>query len=217
MYRVFVLYALSGFISLGYQVSWFRIVTDWFGSTNLTFALVICNFVGGLGAGALLSDRVTRLVAGRFRFTDGLRVYGMIELSVGVAATKYVAKVASGHAKPDGLTIVAAEDAVAWLAPMPVARLWGAGPKTQARMNNLGLNTIADVANADPDMLSDKLGHAGDHFFALAHARDPRRVQTHRVARSMGSDRTLHNDVVSRREILQHLKRCARSRIVPTN
>jgi hypothetical protein len=60
MYRVFVLYALSGFISLGYQVSWFRIVTDWFGSTNLSFALVICNFDGGLGAGVLLSDLFPR-------------------------------------------------------------------------------------------------------------------------------------------------------------
>ena len=134
---------------------------------------------------------------------------GGLTASVGVAATKYVAKVASGHAKPDGLTVVTAEDAVSWLAPMPVARLWGAGPKTQARLHALGLNTIADVASAEVDMLIDKLGQAGSHFFDLAHARDPRRVQTHRVARSMGSDRTLQKDVVEKSEILEHLKRSA--------
>jgi DNA polymerase-4 len=134
---------------------------------------------------------------------------GGLTASVGIAATKYVAKVASDHAKPDGLTIVTADEAVAWLAPMSVARLWGAGPKTQARLRELGLNTIADVAAADPEMLRDKLGHAGSHFFDLAHARDPRRVENHRVARSMGSDRTLTNDVVERSEICQHLRRSA--------
>lgn len=134
---------------------------------------------------------------------------GGLTASVGVAATKYVAKVASAYAKPDGMTIVAAEEAAAWLAPMSVARLWGAGPITQARMKALGLNTIADVANADPEMLIDKLGHAGRHFYELAHARDPRRVQTRRVARSMGSDRTLRKDVIAKSEICQHLRRSA--------
>ena len=62
MRRVFLLYALSDFISLGYQVAWFRILVDWFGSTNLTFVLVVCNFIGGLGGGALLSERITRLL-----------------------------------------------------------------------------------------------------------------------------------------------------------
>ena len=134
---------------------------------------------------------------------------GGLTASVGVGATKYVAKVASGHAKPDGLTIVTADEAVAWLAPMSVARLWGAGPKTQAQLRALGLNTIGDVASADLEMLRDKLGHAGNHFYELAHARDPRRVESQRVARSMGSDRTLKEDVVSRSDICQHLRRSA--------
>ena len=136
-------------------------------------------------------------------------VTGGLTASVGVASSKYVAKVASGHAKPDGLTIVAAEEAISWLAPMPVARLWGAGPKTQARMQELGLNIIADIAAADPEMLIDQLGHAGRRFFELAHARDPRTVQNHRAARSMSSDRTLKNDVVAVSEIRQHLRRSA--------
>ena len=91
MRRVFPLYALSGFISLGYQVAWFRICIDWFGSTNLTFALVVCNFIGGLGCGALLSRRITRLLTDRTGIGDKLRLYGLIELLVGVAALLTVA------------------------------------------------------------------------------------------------------------------------------
>ena len=91
MRRVFPLYALSGFISLGYQVAWFRIFVDWFGSTNLTFALVVCSFIGGLGCGALLSQRITRLLADRTGIRDKLRLYGLIELLVGVSALVTVA------------------------------------------------------------------------------------------------------------------------------
>ena len=91
MRRVFPLYALSGFISLGYQVAWFRICIDWFGSTNLTFALVVCNFIGGLGCGALLSRRIIRLLTDRTGIGDKLRLYGLIELLVGVSALLTVA------------------------------------------------------------------------------------------------------------------------------
>jgi spermidine synthase len=83
---LFLLYALSGFISLGYQVAWFRIFVDWFGSTNLTFALVVCNFIGGLGCGALLSQRITGLLAKWSGISDKLRLYGLVELLVGVGA-----------------------------------------------------------------------------------------------------------------------------------
>ena len=84
--RVFALYCLSGFVSLGYQVAWFRIYVDQFGATNLTFALVLCNFTGGLGAGALLSRRLSRTLARRLQLTDHLRVYGVVEIIVGVTA-----------------------------------------------------------------------------------------------------------------------------------
>ncbi|MCY4605265.1 MAG: hypothetical protein OXE49_13630, partial [Gemmatimonadetes bacterium] len=91
MRRVFPLYALSGFISLGYQVAWFRIFIDWFGSTNLTFALVVCSFIGGLGCGALLSQRISRLLTDRTGIGDRLRLYGLIELLVGASALVTVA------------------------------------------------------------------------------------------------------------------------------
>ncbi|MDJ0786772.1 MAG: hypothetical protein QNK05_08175 [Myxococcota bacterium] len=84
MIRIFLLYALSGFVSLGYQVSWFRIFADWFGSTSLVFAVVVINFVGGLGIGALLSSRVSGFLS-RIGLHDRLRAYGAVELLVGTS------------------------------------------------------------------------------------------------------------------------------------
>jgi spermidine synthase len=86
MIRVFLAYALSGFVALGYQVVWFRLFPDWFGSTSLSFALVVCNFIGGLGAGSLASRPVTKWIARVAGIADALRLYGMIELLVAVAA-----------------------------------------------------------------------------------------------------------------------------------
>jgi DNA polymerase-4 len=101
------------------------------------------------------------------RLKEAVReVTGGLMASVGLSATKYVAKVASACRKPDGLTVVPPEEAKAWLAPLPVSWLWGAGPKTQARLHLLGLHTIGDVADADVKLLSTKLGSAGLHFRA---------------------------------------------------
>lgn len=86
MLRLFLLYALSGFVSLGYQVAWFRIFTDWFGSTNLTFALVVCCFIGGLGLGALWSKPVTDWFGRLLKIDSRLRLYGLIELLVSATA-----------------------------------------------------------------------------------------------------------------------------------
>lgn len=83
---VYVLYGLSGFVSLGYQVSWFRIFVDQFGSSNLTFVLVICNFLGGLGAGALLSKTLSKQLAGVLKLDGPLRVYGVVEILVAVTS-----------------------------------------------------------------------------------------------------------------------------------
>jgi predicted membrane-bound spermidine synthase len=80
--RIFLLYAISGFVSLGYQIAWFRIFTDWFGSTNLTFALVVSNFIGGLAVGAVLSERITVFLCERTRLGERLRLYGLVELLV---------------------------------------------------------------------------------------------------------------------------------------
>ena len=146
---------------------------------------------------------IGRQIKERVRKATGLNV------SVGVASTKYVAKVASAHDKPDGLTVVPPTGAVGWLAPLPVSRLWGAGPKTVPRLLELGLATIGDVANADAAFLVERLGATGAHFYELAHARDPRRVRGSRAAKSIGSDRTLGEDISQPEEIERHLRRAA--------
>ena len=130
-------------------------------------------------------------------------------ISVGVSATKYVAKVASAHDKPNGLTVVPPDDAIAWLAPLPIKRLWGVGVKTAPKLLALGLATIGDVAAASPAFLSANLGNSGLHFQELANARDPRRVSRGRSAQSVGSDRTLSKDVTCKEDIVRHLRRSA--------
>ena len=134
---------------------------------------------------------------------------GGLTASVGLSATKYVAKVASACQKPDGLTVVPPEEAKAWLAPLPVSWLWGAGPKTQARLHQLGLHTIGDVAQADQRFLSAKLGSAGLHFHTLAQAEDPRPVIGRRASKSIGSEHTLDEDVREKADIKFHLRRSA--------
>ena len=134
---------------------------------------------------------------------------GGLTASVGLSATKYVAKVASACQKPDGLTVVPPEEAKAWLAPLPVSWLWGAGPKTQARLHQLGLHTIGDVAHADPRFLFAKLGNAGLHFHTLAQAEDPRAVIGRRASKSLGSENTLDEDVHDKADIRFHLRRSA--------
>jgi DNA polymerase-4 len=134
---------------------------------------------------------------------------GGLTASVGLSATKYVAKVASACQKPDGLTVVPAEEAKSWLAPLSVSWLWGAGPKTQARLHQLGLHTIGDVAHADPRFLSTKLGSTGVHFHTLAQAEDPRAVIGRQASKSIGSEHTLNEDVHDKADIGFHLRRSA--------
>jgi len=105
--------------------------------------------------------------------------------------------------------VVPPEEAKAWLAPFPVSRLWGAGPKTQARLHNLGLQTIGDVANTDPQFLSARLGSAGLHFHTLAQAEDPRPVIGRRASKNIGSEHTLDKDVREKADIKLHLRRSA--------
>jgi DNA polymerase-4 len=134
---------------------------------------------------------------------------GGLTVSVGFSSTKYVAKVASGHRKPDGLTIVPPAAAKSWLAPLPVSRLWGAGPKAEARLVALGFRTIGDVAAADPKLLSAKLGKLGVDFHTLAQAQDPREVVGGRSSKSLGSEHTLDKDIRDAAAIKLHLRRAA--------
>jgi DNA polymerase IV len=134
---------------------------------------------------------------------------GGLTVSVGISGTKYVAKVASAHRKPDGLTIVSPDRAREWLAPQPVAVLWGAGPKLQGRLADLGLMTVAQIAVADPQWLVAAIGKTALHLQALSRAEDARSVEALRHPKSISSELTLETDVAAHEEIRRHLRRAA--------
>jgi DNA polymerase-4 len=115
-----------------------------------------------------------------------------LAITVGVARTKFLAKVASGVAKPDGLLVVAPDAELAFLHPLPVERLWGVGRVTATKLRGRGITTVGEVAALPEAVLVSMLGRAsGRHLHALAHNRDPRPVQTGRRRRSIGSQHAL--------------------------
>lgn len=115
-----------------------------------------------------------------------------LPITVGVARTKFLAKVASAVAKPDGLLVVPPEGELAFLHPLPVRRLWGVGPVTADKLQARGVHTVGDVAELPESALVAMLGPAGGrHLHALAHNRDPRPVEVGRRRRSMGAQRAL--------------------------
>jgi DNA polymerase-4 len=115
-----------------------------------------------------------------------------LPISVGVARTKFLAKVASGVAKPDGLLVVPPDGELAFLHPLPVERLWGVGPVTADKLRQRGVTTVGEVARLGEPALVSVLGRAsGRHLHALAHNRDPRPVQVGRRRRSIGAQRAL--------------------------
>jgi DNA polymerase-4 len=115
-----------------------------------------------------------------------------LPITVGVARTKFLAKVASGVAKPDGLLVVPPDGELAFLHPLPVERLWGVGQVTSAKLRDLDITTVGQVARLSEAVLVSMLGRAaGRHLHALAHNRDPRRVQPGRRRRSMGAQHAL--------------------------
>jgi DNA polymerase IV len=115
-----------------------------------------------------------------------------LPITVGVARTKHLAKVASAVAKPDGLLVVPPESELAFLHPLPVERLWGVGPKTARRLHDLGIHTVGQVAWLGEAALVSLLGQAaGRHLHALAHNLDPRPVDVRRRRRSVGAQRAL--------------------------
>jgi DNA polymerase IV len=113
-----------------------------------------------------------------------------LPITVGVARTKFLAKVASAVAKPDGLLLVPPERELAFLHPLPVESLWGVGPKTAGKLRARGITTVREVAILPQTVLVSMLGQAsGRHLHALAHNLDPRPVEVGRRRRSIGSQR----------------------------
>ncbi|MEA2495990.1 MAG: polymerase [Thermoleophilaceae bacterium] len=115
-----------------------------------------------------------------------------LPITVGIAASKFLAKVASASAKPDGLLLVPPGGELEFLHPLPVERLWGVGAKTAPKLHAHGLRTVGQLAQLSEQQLMDIVGRAsGRHLHALAHARDPRRVRTRARRRSIGAQHAL--------------------------
>ena len=134
--------------------------------------------------------------------------------SVGVAPTKFVAKLASTRAKPDGLLVVPRDLVLDFLHPLPVGALWGVGERTAEVLERLGLKTVRDLAHAPAGLLRGAVGEAATaHLHALAWGRDPRQVSPEQVEKSIGSETTFDVDVadpaVIRRTLLELANRAA--------
>jgi DNA polymerase IV len=115
--------------------------------------------------------------------------------SAGIAAVKFVAKIASDIAKPNGQREVPAAETNAFLRPLPVSRLWGVGPKLEGTLHTLGLHTVGDVAAVDRQLLIEQLGETGRHLAALARGEDERVVVPDRQAKSIGAEDTFEEDI----------------------
>jgi DNA polymerase-4 len=129
-----------------------------------------------------------------------------LTVSAGVATVKMVAKIASDANKPNGLTIVPPGSEAAYLAPMPVGRLWGIGPKTQPRVEAAGVRTIGDVALLDDTRLYDLFGRAGTFYRDLARGIDEREVDPSRERKSISTEETFEYDERDESRILALLR-----------
>jgi DNA polymerase-4 len=133
-----------------------------------------------------------------------------ITCSVGVAATKHVAKMASTVAKPDGMLVVPAHDTLDFLAPRPVRAMWGVGPKAAEALEARGIRTIRDVRESSREMLDRAVGPAlSARLTELALGEDPRAVDTERVEKSIGHEETFDQDILDRTFLRAELLRLA--------
>ncbi|MBB6552852.1 DNA polymerase IV [Nonomuraea rubra] len=164
--------------------------------------------VGGarrrLGAPAAVAAMIREQVLDRYGIT----------CSVGVASSKFVAKLASKQCKPDGLLVVPADQVVDFLHPLPVSALWGVGERTEQSLVRLGIRTVGDLARVPSSTLQRELGQAaGAHLAALAWGRDERAVTAHVPDKSIGNEETFAADVddpeVIKRELLRLSERVA--------
>jgi DNA polymerase-4 len=167
-------------------------------------------FLDVSGAGRRLGDPVDVAELIRARVVDEQG----ITCSVGVAGSKFVAKLASTRSKPDGLLVVRPAEVMQFLHPLPVGALWGVGPKTEEVLLRLGLRTVGDLAHVPATTLQRALGAAaGRHLHELSWGRDPRRVVPDEPERSTGAEETFGTDVddpeVVHRELLKLAERTA--------
>ena len=144
------------------------------------------------------------------RIKDRIKDVTHLTASAGVAPNKFLAKIASGWKKPDGLTVVAPERIEKFLQGLPVDALWGVGPKTAARLREHGIEKLVDVRSRTVEDLTAIVGMHADWLIELAHGRDDRPVEPNRPAKSAGSEETYATDLESLDEIKREIDQLAR-------
>jgi nucleotidyltransferase/DNA polymerase involved in DNA repair len=140
-------------------------------------------------------EAIARRLKSRIRSELGLVA------SIGLAPNKFLAKVASDLGKPDGFVVVRAGKEREFLDPLPISRLWGVGPKTEARLRRLGLQTIGQIARMGVEGLETMLGNAGRDLWELANGIDDREVVPEQEAKSIGAETTFDQDTDDREQI----------------
>lgn len=128
-----------------------------------------------------------------------------LSCAVGAATNKFVAKVASDLKKPGGIVVCSPGEEEGFVAPLPIERLWGVGPKTAERLRADGFDIIGDIAAADASELVRRYGNLGEHLSALAHGKDDRPIDDDRERKSLGAERTLDNDISGAVEVRRNL------------
>ncbi|NBD08553.1 MULTISPECIES: DNA polymerase IV [Corallococcus] len=152
--------------------------------------------VGLFGAAADIAKRIRKEIAHELN----------LPASAGIATAKFVAKIASDLAKPNGQREVRPEETVAFLAGLPVSRLWGVGPKTEEAMKRAGLNSIGDVAERELSWLEERFGaSSGKHLWELSHGIDARDVVPDRAAKSVGAEDTFEEDLTGLEALKPHV------------
>ena len=153
---------------------------------------------GSLGLFGTVGDIARRIRA---------EIRNEIELpaSAGIAEVKFVAKIASDFAKPNGQHEVPPGTSRAFLAPLPISRLWGVGPKTEEVLKRHGLSTIGDVASKEFEWLVARLGSSGQHFWNLSRGIDERVVVPDRYAKSVGAQDTFEEDLLGEAALKPHV------------
>ena len=144
------------------------------------------------------------------RIKDRINAVTHLTASAGVAPNKFLAKIASGWQKPDGLTVVAPERIEKFLQGLPVDALWGVGPVTAARLRDRGIEKLTDVRARTVDELTEIVGMHAEWLLDLAHGRDDRPVEPNRPAKSAGSEETYATDIASLEEVRREIDQLAR-------
>jgi len=144
------------------------------------------------------------------RLKAAIRERTGLTASAGVAPNKFLAKIASGWQKPDGLTVIPPERVEAFLQRLPIDALWGVGPVTARKLRSLGLERLIDVRDADPERLRHAVGRYAEWLVRLSHGEDERPVEPHRERKSVGSENTFAADLTDPAEMAGHLAEMAR-------